>query len=236
MKLLRALLVDDDPIALCSLRALLGAHPEVLLVGEAQTARAALAANDRLQPEVTFLDIELPDGSGFDLVEKISGRVVFVTAHNEFALRAFEVNALDYLVKPVSPERLAATITRLLTSAPAATEPFRPTDLAYLPLTKGRIFLQVGQIAAIESHRNRSIVIAVDARRFVVRRSLSAWEKLLPGDQFFRINRKTILHRSQIRELQHRGSSTWLLLPQLDKKYSVTRRRFSQIRPHLPGA
>ena len=116
----RALLIDDEELAREELRRLLSAHPDVEIVGEADevpAGRTRLAVADY---DLVLLDIQLAGGSGFDLVPHVapSARIIFVTAHNEFAIRAFEVNALDYLLKPVSPTRLAASLARLAPASP----------------------------------------------------------------------------------------------------------------------
>src|SRR2546423_10649622 len=113
--MLRALLIDDEPPARADLRERLAAHPRVTIVDEAGTlarARALLACDDY---DLVFLDIQLRGGSGFDLVPDVrpEARIVFVTAFNDHAVRAFDVNALDYLLKPVQPARLAASLARL---------------------------------------------------------------------------------------------------------------------------
>ena len=115
----KALLVDDERLARSQLRAQLSRFSEVQVVGEADGVPQALEATKKLQPDVVFLDIQMPGRGGFDFLKLAGGdfRVIFVTAYNQFALRAFEVNALDYLMKPVRFERLAAAIERL--NAPA---------------------------------------------------------------------------------------------------------------------
>lgn len=112
---LRALLVDDERLARAELRRLLLAHPEVEIVAEADGINAARAVLATQPIDVVFLDVQMPGGTGFDLLlgDGIAAAVVFVTAYDAFALRAFEVNAIDYLLKPVHPARLAATIERL---------------------------------------------------------------------------------------------------------------------------
>jgi two-component system LytT family response regulator len=122
---MRALIIDDEPPACEALRALLADHASVVIVGELGTmaaARACLTADDY---DLVFLDIQLRGGSGFDLVPLVraEARIVFVTAYDQHALRAFEVNALDYLVKPVAPARLAAALARLAAPTPAASPP-----------------------------------------------------------------------------------------------------------------
>ena len=127
----RALLIDDEALARTELRRLLAAHPDVAIVGEADdvsSARARLAPADY---DLVFLDIQLAGGSGFDLIPHVApaAAIVFVTAHDAFALRAFEVNALDYLLKPVPPTRLAESLARLAVRpagpVPRAADPTR---------------------------------------------------------------------------------------------------------------
>lgn len=114
---LRVLLVDDEPPARRWLREILSAHPVIQIAGEAGDIPAAIALAARLDPDVVFLDVQMPPHQGFDLLRHLEARtrVVFVTAHEVHAIRAFEANALDYLLKPVSPERMAETLRRLLT-------------------------------------------------------------------------------------------------------------------------
>jgi len=113
---MRALLVDDERLARKELRRLLGRHPEIEIVGEAANAREARKTLESLNPNLLFLDVQMPGETGFELLASIDRVpvVVFTTAYDEYAVRAFEVNALDYLVKPVQSERLAATVARLL--------------------------------------------------------------------------------------------------------------------------
>jgi DNA-binding NarL/FixJ family response regulator len=124
---MRALIVDDERLARNELRCLLGRHPEIEIVGEAANAPQARQALEDLEPDLLFLDVQMPGETGFDLLASLDcvPLVVFTTAYDEYALRAFEVNALDYLVKPIESGRLAATVRRVLAqaSALAATAP-----------------------------------------------------------------------------------------------------------------
>ncbi len=113
---MRALIVDDERLARNELRRLLGRHPEIEIVGEAANAQQARKALEDLEPDLLFLDVQMPGETGFDLLSSLDSVpfVVFTTAYDEYALRAFEVSALDYLVKPIEPKRLANTVSRLL--------------------------------------------------------------------------------------------------------------------------
>src|SRR5262245_57536022 len=112
---MNALIVDDERLARVELRRLLSAHPEIAIVGEAADGAGALEAAARLAPDLLFLDIQMPGMTGFELLERLEDvpQVIFTTAHDAFAIKAFEVNALDYLLKPIAPERLAAALERL---------------------------------------------------------------------------------------------------------------------------
>jgi DNA-binding LytR/AlgR family response regulator len=116
---MRALIVDDERLARGELRRLLGRHPEIEIVGEAGDKAQARAAIEALQPDLMFLDVQMPEGSGFDLLASLHAAplVVFITAHDDYAVRAFEVSALDYLLKPIEPRRLAAAVQRVLAQA-----------------------------------------------------------------------------------------------------------------------
>ncbi|HNC47267.1 MAG TPA: response regulator, partial [Acidobacteriota bacterium] len=121
---IRAVIVDDERLARRDLRVLLKAHPQISIIGEADTLETAIEVIGRLEPDVVFLDIQMPGGSGFTVLNSIDPaiQVVFVTAYDEYAVRAFEVDACDYLLKPVNPKRLAKTIARLQSlSEPVAT-------------------------------------------------------------------------------------------------------------------
>ena len=237
MKPLRALLVDDDRIARLSLRSLLEPQLDLEVIGEAASAAEAVALAETLKPDVLFLDIEMPDASGLDLVERISRpvRTVFVTSHNEYALRAFEVNALDYLLKPVSAERLLKTIKRLREAGnERETGPLRESDLVYLPLTGGQLFLPVLQLVLVESKRNNTVVWTSDGRKFVVRRSLNQWQNVLPAAHFLRLNRQILIGLSAVAELSKTNvSEIFLRLSGKDRSYRVSRRRYAEIRRAL---
>jgi two-component system LytT family response regulator len=112
---IRAVLVDDEPLARKRLRALLAAHPRVQIVGEAANGEEACQIIESLRPDLVFLDIQMPGLSGFDVLAQLRERprIIFVTAHDEFAVKAFDEQALDYLLKPVEPERLARALTRM---------------------------------------------------------------------------------------------------------------------------
>jgi two-component system LytT family response regulator len=201
---LRTLIVDDERIARAELRRLLSAHPQVEIVGEAENAQAALTALDSLQPDLAFLDIQMPGMSGLELAAEIEQRCqfVFCTAFDSYAIDAFGLNALDYLVKPVEPARLARTLER---ARPGSTAPGQ----ACLPMEHG-LLLKFGETARIvrlsEVHRFDSVGnhAAVHTRHGVayLLSSLARIEQRLDPAHFFRANRSTLLRLDAIVSLE----------------------------------
>jgi two-component system, LytTR family, response regulator len=200
---MRALLIDDERLARVELRRLLKNHPEVEIIGEAQNAEDALQQIRRLEPDVLFLDIQMPGRNGFQLLEELDEvpAVIFTTAHDEFALKAFEVSALDYLVKPIVPARLAAAIARL--SARAAPTPSVAEPRASMPR---QIFVREGdrcwfvplkEIILLESEGNYTRLFFGPNRPLLLR-SLNYLEAHLDPDIFFRASRKHIVNVAAI--------------------------------------
>ncbi len=204
----QALIIDDERLARQDLRKLLGSFPEITILGEARDGRDALEKIEELKPDLIFLDIQMPGISGFDLLEKIDSRirVIFVTAFDEYALRAFEVNALDYLLKPVNPKRLAESIQRL----ESETEEESGGDLRNLTLQDRLLirmdnhlrFLKVAEIASIEAAGDYSELHVIGSKKFLVYKSMIEWESRLPEATFCRIHRSTIVNLDQLEKLE----------------------------------
>lgn len=202
----RALLVDDERLARAELRELLGVHPEVQVVGEADGVDAALAQLEALKPDLVFLDVQMPGAGGFELLARVPERtfdVVFVTAYDSFALRAFEVNALDYLLKPVHPERLARTLSKLEHGREQATEAraqgaarakLLEDDLLFLEDGAKSRFVRVAQVVAVCGAGDYSEVVSADGRRTLSPRPLKEWEARLPEKSFARIHRSALVN------------------------------------------
>jgi two-component system LytT family response regulator len=209
--MIRALLIDDEPPACEILRTLLTEHGGVTVVAEAGTlaaARTRLAAGDY---DLVFLDIQLRGGTGFDLVPAVrpGARIIFVTAFDAHAIRAFEVNALDYLLKPVSPARLAAALQRF---APAPTAgsatPFADGDRVYLKGERSARFVPLAELSALVASDNYTEVHVADGARFLVRRSLKAWEAILPAATFLRVHRQILVNLAQVERIDAPDSDT----------------------------
>ena len=195
----RALIVDDERLARRELRKLLAAHQDVTVVGEADSAEQAVEQIREQRPDVLFLDIQMPDGSGFDVLDRFdaSAHIIFVTAYDRHAIRAFEVNALDYLLKPVHPDRLARAVARLSKPErppPPSDTPFAYTDRVCLTNRTRMRLLPLREITYIAAAGDYSEVHTVDERTILSSRTLQSWEDVLPAPHFARIHRSTIIN------------------------------------------
>lgn len=212
---LRALLIDDEPPARDLLRRLLDTHADrVEIVGEARSVADAAVLCARLRPELLFLDIHLPGEDGFALLPRLAAplpKIIFVTAHDAFAVRAFEVNALDYLLKPVAPARLAAALARLTSPPPPAPAALAATDTVLLRSDQNLLAAPVTSITHIEAEENYTRVHLADAPPMLIRRPLAEWEKLIPPALFLRLDRSLLINLSAVRALDTRSRDEALL-------------------------
>jgi two-component system LytT family response regulator len=237
-----ALLIDDEPLARSVLRTLLAAHPGVTIAGEAGTMRSARELLAKPGYTLVFLDIQLRGGSGFELVQHVrsGASVIFVTAHDEHALRAFDVNALDYLLKPVKPQRLAASLARY--AATHATEaaglPAKRLlidDTIYVRTDDGARFLPLAAICALLSCENYCEVHLVSGERLLVRHTLKAWEDALPAPAFARAHRQAIVNFNHLMRIEDDGADAPLLhLTGLRTPLRASRREWAALRSFLP--
>jgi two-component system LytT family response regulator len=235
---LRAVVIDDERLARRELCALLRVHDAIEVVGEAASAAEALERVARLRPDVLFLDVQLNPGTGFDLIERLDHpvRLVFVTAFDAFALRAFEVNALDYLLKPINPQRLAQAVERLEaaadatagTTAPAPTPASRLTfeDRLFVEAHGRSRFLPVSGVVRITAEGDYSQIHSSDGERWLVLKSLREWEQRLPPQHFARIHRSMIVNLACVERLESAFSRGYLVyLRGMSSPVPMSRRR-----------
>ena len=222
---LRALIVDDEAGARGYLRRLLGSHPEIVVEAEAETLDAAPAVVRNSRPDLIFLDIHLGPENGFELIERLDSvpGIVFVSAFADYAIRAFEVNALNYLLKPVRPDRLARALAPLL--ARDVGPPGRLAELPDLPALRfdDRVVLRgdrrqrVVRLVAfthILAAGNYSEVGLRDGSLTLVRHPLQAWAEALPAAAFLRLDRSLIVALPAVqgvRRLSRDEGELWLL-------------------------
>ncbi len=228
---LKALIVDDEPPARMELRFGLARHPEVEIIGEATNAREARALIEALDYDVVFLDVEMPGLSGIDLArelrqQKPAPRVVFVTAHEHYAVPAFALRAVDYLLKPIDPDRLAETVQRLLElrgeiapAAPAPVEVARP-PLSWVVAERDErnIPVPLQDIVYIFSEGD-AVYVQTFADRLLTRYTLQELTERLPGDSFFRCHRSFLVNVHQIKEIAPYFNGAYLLKMK-DKNHS----------------
>lgn len=232
---IRALIVDDEPLARRGIRQLLAAYPEVAVVGECRDGREAMRALTAERPDLVFLDIEMPGLDGLDLIGVYgAGRmplVVFVTAHQEYAVRAFEAEAVDYLVKPLSETRFRMTMTRLAERLRNR----RPEARVAVPTGDGTRLLDAGEIGWIEAEDDHAVIHAASGRHRL-RQSLAALEARLDPASFARVHRSAIVRLDQVREVRtdDRGETTLVLRD--GTILLVSRRRAARIKELLAPA
>ena len=216
---IRAVLVDDEQGARMHLAERLAAHPGIEIVGEADRAMAAIDLIQRTKPDVVFLDVQMPGGTGFSLLPLLGDmcpppEVVFVTAYDKYALKAFETNALDYLTKPVSPPRLAITVERLqnclLTTGVTpkdeaeSSTPARPLELRDFVVLREKTSLRMveaGEICAVEAEADYTHIFLADGHKAFLRKRMSSWEEELPAPPFFKISRRLLLNIERIKQI-----------------------------------
>jgi two-component system LytT family response regulator len=236
MKRLTALIIDDERLARVSLRKKLSKFSEIEVIGEASGVTSSIQAINDLNPDILFLDIQLSDGTGFDLLEKIpyNGKVVFVTAFDEHALRAFEVNAIDYLLKPVSDIRLGDLIKNILEGSEdqkyTSIRRFTYDDRIMVE-QKGYIhFLMIKDILIINSAKDYSTIVVEGNRKFILLCSMNDWEQKLPKEHFFRAHRSSIINLNKIEKTARIGATAEIYLSGYPKSVRVSRNYYKEMR------
>lgn len=236
-----AIVVDDERLARRELKRLLeeGHRDQVRVVGEAATVEEAVTVARLHDPDLVFLDIHLAGQSGFDLLPLLDRTVtvVFVTAFDRYAIRAFEVNALDYLLKPVAPERLATTLARLSRSTAvesAATQVLTYEDRLFLRLDDRMAFLRLRDIVAILAAGDNAVLHLADGRQARGRKSLREWVDRLPERNFVRIHRSTIVNLEFVERLEEWSHFTYrVYLRGLAEPLQMSRRWGARVRSRL---
>ena len=232
---MRAIIIDDERLARAELRKLLQDFPEVEVIDEAANAEEGIEKIDSQQPDLIFLDIQMPGKTGFDMLSQLerSPQVIFTTAYDEFALKAFEVNALDYLLKPIEPKRLADAMQKLHIAETKENhilpENFNQSILTevdqvfvkdgercwFVKLSDIRLFESVGNYAKVFFGANKPLIL----------KSLNALEERLDQKTFFRANRKHIVNLRMIDKIEPYFNGGLLLELKGGEKIEVSRRQ-----------
>lgn len=230
----KAVIIDDERLARTELKKLLSDFSEVEVIGEAANAREGVEKIDELSPDLIFLDIQMPGKTGFDMLAELdkAPHVIFTTAYDEFALKAFEVNALDYLMKPVEPKRLADALSKLqqaeekeMAAASAASRGILGENdqvfvkdgerCWFVKLAEVRLFESVGNYAKVFFGTNKPLIL----------KSLNALEERLDDKTFFRANRKHIVNLRMIDKVEPYFNGGLLLDLKGGEKIEVSRRQ-----------
>jgi len=234
---MKAIIIDDERLARTELRKLLQDFPEIEIVDEASNAEEGIQKIENHNPDLIFLDIQMPGKTGFDMLSELdhAPQVIFTTAYDEYALKAFEVNALDYLLKPVEPRRLADAVEKLRRSTTngsgeKAINHSEPTSILsetdqvfvkdgercwFVKLSEVRLFESVGNYAKVFFSNNKPLIL----------KSLNALEERLDDKVFFRANRKHIVNLRLIDKIEPYFNGGLLLELKGGEKIEVSRRQ-----------
>ncbi len=226
MDKIRTVLIDDEKSSLIILQKLLERHvPEVEIVGTAQTVADGIKLIDEQKPDLVFLDISMPDGDGFEVLEKVNYKdfdVIFVTAYDQYAIKAFEFAALHYILKPVKPEELVEAVQRYKNQKNSLSDleqklkllsanlGQKPTKLV-LPTSSGMHIIDFDDIIRCESSNNYTTFYLKDGKKIVVSKSIQTYEKLLKDSHFCRIHNKHIVNLKYVKKYV-RGRGGYVVL------------------------
>lgn len=239
---MKALLVDDERLARNELRRLLAAHADIEIVGEAVDVEDALAKIPALKPALLFLDVQMPGADGFSLLERLEPplpQVIFTTAYDEFAVKAFEFSALDYLLKPVDPNRLVAALEKLRPRGSAT--PFEPGSATHRLTLEDKVFVREGDrcwfvpvknLRLLESEGNYTR-LHFDDQKPQLFRSLTAMEERLDPKSFFRANRKQVINLAWVDGIEPWFSGGLLVKLKGGMKVELSRRQAQDFRERM---
>lgn len=227
----RTIIVDDERLARLQLRDLLSHFEIIKVIAEADNVRGAVKIINDLQPELIFLDIQMPGESGFDLLQQINllPKIVFVTAYDQYAIRAFEVNALDYLLKPINPQRLAQAVARLSEKQPESAKTVKPLeydDHLFITVGNQADFIKVSSIVCIRADGIYSEVLIKDGRKLMLHKSLKQWLKQLPVKQFVQIHRSTIINLEEVARVEQWFNYSYRVYLRNNREPLIMSRRF----------
>lgn len=232
---MKAIIIDDERLARTELRKLLQDFPEIEVVDEAANVDEGISKIENYNPDLIFLDIQMPGKTGFDLLSELdrAPQVIFTTAYDEYALKAFEVNALDYLLKPIEPKRLADAIHKLHSSEINNNHSHEPIDLNRMLTENDQVFVKDGErcwfvklseIRLFESVGNYAKVF-FGLNKPLILKSLNALEERLDEKTFFRANRKHIVNLRMIEKIEPYFNGGLLLELKGGEKIEVSRRQ-----------
>lgn len=237
IQVLKSLIVDDERLARKELRSLLADFNEIEIIGEAENTKQAVQIIEAKMPDVVFLDIQMAGETGFDLLEKLTRvdfKTIFVTAFDAYALRAFEVNAFDYLMKPVNPARLRRAIDKILDNEtpsvfekPPTLRPLEYDDRLFVQSGSRSFFLKINSISHVISAGDYSEISTINGRKFLVEKPLREWEERLPEKHFARIHRTAIVNLECVDRLENWFNRSYQIYLQNTREPLTVSRRYA---------
>lgn len=235
---MKALLIDDERLARQELKNLLAPFSEIQIVGEANNAETAIESIKQLKPDVIFLDIQMPGKNGFELLEEISGvpEIIFVTAYDEYAIRAFEINALDYLLKPVQASRLAETVKKIFNKehfdkldGREQTHVLNDDDQVFVKDGEKCWFVKLTDIRLFESEGNY-VRVYFDKNRPLILRSLNNLDERLNNRTFFRASRKHIINLKWVESIENWFNGGLMVKLRNGEQVEISRRQAAKLK------
>jgi len=232
MKQWKTLIVEDERFARIELNRLLEDYDQINVVGEASSVKEASQLIEMLSPELIFLDIDLGTHTGFDLLEMVEPtfHTIFVTAFDNFAIRAFEVNALDYLLKPINPSRLSEAIARLGNPLVEKQAVFlKPYDKILIHSAHSSRFITVNSIEFIEANGDYTNIYCCDGVKGILHQTIAKWVMRLPSSAFVRVHRSYIININHIDRIQKKENGLKEILTEFNKRIIPLSRKYSPL-------
>jgi two-component system LytT family response regulator len=235
---MKTIVVEDSRIAREGLVRMLGAFPELHVVGQADHPETALTLIAQTQPDVIFLDIHMPGASGFELLEKLeySPRIIFTTAYSEYAIKSFDYNTIDYLLKPISPTRLAQAVAKLIAApeelTPEQKPPLEMNSQIFIKDNDKCFLVTLESIRYIESCKNY-VRIFFDDKSAFIKKSLNQVEERLPSRFFFRANRQFIVNLRSIVAIEEAIHDGYDITMDNGTRIEVSRRQAADLKELL---
>ncbi len=241
--MIKCLIIDDERLARQELRRILENHKNIEILDECSSAEEAITKIEELKPDLIFLDIQMPGKNGFDVLEEIiyTPEVIFVTAYDEFALKAFEVSALDYILKPVEENRFEESLKKVIqkikekrddSDGDSHAEQLGETDHVFVKDGDKCWFVELGSIRLFESEGNY-VRVYFENNKPLILKSLNNLDKKLSDKLFFRANRKHIINLKWIDKIETWFNGGLLVILKDDKKIEISRRQAVKLKDRM---
>lgn len=241
---IRSVVVDDVEMIRVTMRKVLDGFPNIEIVGEADDYESARSVINETKPDLVFLDIDLNGLTSIDLLNEITcnPKIIFITSHPDFAIKAFELNAVDYILKPISADRIKKAIDRVIAAAEEAEEVhdsldddgeerFKPDQIILLNFDSKLTFIKIKDINYIEAFGNYTKIHMNDGKLSITYNSIKNWDNRLPEDVFIQIHRSTIVNLLNVTKIEKWTNDTGrLFLKGIEKPFEISRSYFFQIK------